>query len=242
VKHLVIFDVDGTLCDTLAVDDECFCTTASTLLGVPVESATWEDSPHITDSGIVEWLWTCHLGRSPIPQEVEAFIANFEAALAHELQRAPERFVPIRGALPLLAYLEEQGWSFAFATGGWGRTARLKLQAAGLPVASLLASADDSYDRCEIFRLAEARAIARAGAPPARTVLVGDGAWDVRVAARLGWPMVGVGRGPRAASLRSEGASTILPDFADRDGVLAGLRDSVIPGATAASFFGSGAG
>jgi phosphoglycolate phosphatase-like HAD superfamily hydrolase len=242
VKHLVIFDVDGTLCDTLSVDDECFCATASTLLGVPVESSAWEASPHITDSGIVEWLWTRHRGRLPTRQEIEAFVANFETALDYELQRAPERFGAIAGALPLLGYLEEQGWSFAFATGGWGKTARLKLQAAGLPVASLVASADDSHDRCEIFRLAQIRAVARVGAPFDRTVLVGDGVWDVRVAARLGWPMVGVGQGQRAARLRSEGASTILPDFLDRDGVLAGLRDSVIPGATAASFFGSGAG
>lgn len=229
MKPLVIFDVDGTLCDTLGVDDECFCATASTMLGVPVESSTWEDSPHITDSGIVEWLWTRHLGRLPTRQEVDAFVARFETALGHELQRAPERFGAIAGALPLLGHLEEQGWRFAFATGGWGRTARLKLQAAGLPVASLLASADDSHDRCEIFRLVGTRAVERAGMPPNRTVLVGDGTWDVRVAARLGWPMVGVGQGQRAARLRSEGASTILPDFVDRDGVLAGLRDSAIP-------------
>lgn len=229
MKPLVIFDVDGTLCDTSSVDDECFCATAATLLGVPLGSASWEGSPHVTDSGILEWLWTSHRGRSPAPREVEEFIARFEAALTHELQRAPERFVAIAGALPLLSHLEEQGWSFAVATGGWGRTARLKLQAAGLPVASLLASADDSHDRCEIFRLAETRANARAGAPLDRTVLVGDGAWDVRVAAQLGWPMVGVGQGPRAARLRSAGAGTIFPDFADRDRVLAGLSESAVP-------------
>lgn len=229
VNPLVIFDVDGTLCDTLAVDDECFCATASNMLGVQVGSSSWEGSPHVTDSGILQWLWTSHLGRSPAPQEVEAFIARFEAALTHELQRAPERFGAIEGALPLLSLLEEQGWSYAFATGGWGRTARLKLQAAGLPVASLLASADDSHDRCEIFRLAETRAVARSGAPFDRTVLVGDGAWDVRVAAQLGWPIVGVGQGQRAARLRSDGAGTVLPDFMDLERVLAGLRASTVP-------------
>lgn len=229
MKPLAIFDVDGTLCDTVAVDDECFCATAATLLGVPLGAVSWEDSLHVTDSGILEWLWTRHLERSPAPQDVDEFIASFEAALNHELQRTPERFVAIAGALPLLDHLEDQGWSFAFATGGWGRTARLKLQSAGLPVAPLLASADDSHDRCQIFRLAETRAIARVGAPFDRTVLVGDGAWDVRVAAQLGWPMIGVGQGQRAARLRSAGAGTILPDFADRDRVLASLSESAIP-------------
>lgn len=229
MKDLAIFDIDGTLCDTLAVDDECFCATVATLLGVPIALSSWEDSPHLTDSGILDWLWTRHLGRSPEQQEIATFIARFEAALVNEAHRAPERFGAIAGALDLLGHLEEQGWSFAFATGGWGRTARLKLQAAGLPVGSLLASADDSRDRCEIFKLGGTRAVARAGAPFDRTVLLGDGAWDVRVAAQLGWPMVGVGWGPRAALLGSNGASTVLPDFADREKVLAALSNSAVP-------------
>lgn len=239
---LAIFDVDGTLCDTFGVDDECFCVTASAMLGVQLQLSSWEDSPHITDLGIVEWLWRRHLGRLPARQEIDVFVASFEAALGHQLQRAPERFGAITGASQFLGYLEETGWRFAFATGGWGKTARLKLQAARLPVASLLASSDDSHDRYEIFSLAETRAVALSGAPPSRTVLVGDGTWDVRVASRLGWPMVGVGCGQRAARLRDEGASVVIPDFADRDMVVAGLMDCAVPRAAKAPSFGSGAG
>lgn len=242
MDRLVIFDVDGTLCDTFGVDDECFCATASAMLGLPLQLSTWEGSPHITDSGIIDWLWIRHLGRSPTREEIDEFIAKFESALSCQLQCSPERFGATVGAPQLLGHLEEKGWKFVFATGGFGKTARLKLLAAGLPVAPLLASSDDSHDRLEIFGHAETRAVAMFGSSPARTVLVGDGIWDVRVAARLGWPFVGVGRGHRAALLLDDGASVVIQDFADPELVSARLTDCAIPRVAKARSLGSGAG
>ena len=88
MDQLVIFDVDGTLCDTSSVDDECFCATASATLGTRIELSTWEDSPHITDLGIVEWLWLRLLGRTPARKEIDAFVAKFEAALGNSSEVA----------------------------------------------------------------------------------------------------------------------------------------------------------
>jgi phosphoglycolate phosphatase-like HAD superfamily hydrolase len=138
-------------------------------------------------------------------------VALLEERLAHE----PSRFAAIPGAADLLAGTGSAGWDAVIATGGWSRSARLKLAAAGLPGESLLASSDDSVDRLEIFRLAHQRAVERRGWDYARTVLVGDGAWDVRVAASLGWPFAGVARGERAESLRRAGASAVVEDFQD---------------------------
>src|SRR5262245_18277192 len=188
--RLAIFDVDGTLCDTCEVDDVCFCEVAAEMLGVPIPPASWKAAPDITDAGILAWLWRCHRGRGPTVEERAGFVAGFEVVLARELRRGADRFGAIPGAVGLLAHLAEAGWDVAFATGGWGRTARLKLRAAGLPVEPLLASSDDSAHRPEIFRLAGERAALRDGVPHGRSVLVGDGVWDVRVAAELGWPVL----------------------------------------------------
>ncbi|HEY7213295.1 MAG TPA: HAD family hydrolase [Thermoanaerobaculia bacterium] len=223
---LVIFDVDGTLCDTCHVDDVGFCEVAAEMLGVPVPSESWKAAPEITDAGILAWLWDRHLGRRPTRQELDTFVAAFETVLARELQRGSGGALAMPGVARLLERLAGTGWDVAFATGGWGRTARLKLRLAGLPVEPLLASSDDSPDRVEIFRLAGSRAAERAGAPHARRVLVGDGLWDVRVAARLGWPVLGVGRGEHAGRLREEGASAVVADFQDVEAVLGLLRQA----------------
>jgi phosphoglycolate phosphatase-like HAD superfamily hydrolase len=229
VEPLAIFDVDGTLCDTSDVDDECFCETASEILGIPVPARTWEGSPHITDSGIVEWLWMRHRGRSATDGEVSTFIDRFRAKLGRELDRDLGRFRSVKGAGPFLVELLERGWNVAFATGGWGETARLKLRAAGLPVERLLASSDDSRDRAEIFRLASARAVQLSTPLPDRTVLFGDGVWDIRVASQIGWRFVGVGSGPRGDLLRRSGARVVIPDFANPASNTAALADCEVP-------------
>jgi phosphoglycolate phosphatase-like HAD superfamily hydrolase len=145
------------------------------------------------------------------------FAAQFEAALHAELANSPAQFREIPGAFRLLAYLEELGWNFACATGGWARTARLKLQAAHLPTHALLASSDDSADRLTIFSLARDRARrAEEG-----VVLVGDGAWDVKVARTFGWSFVGVGRNARETMLRTSGARAVIPDFSELQNVVA---------------------
>jgi phosphoglycolate phosphatase-like HAD superfamily hydrolase len=231
MDRLVVFDVDGTLCDTCSVDDEIFCTTTSAQLGVPIHPWAWHDAPHVTDTGISAWLWTQHRGRVPTAAESEEFAVAFEAALRAERDRAPQRFAPIAGARLFLDHLIASGWRYAIATGGRARTAGLKLEAAGLPTDRLLASSDDSPDRREIFDLARRRLVEREGGTPTRIVLVGDGVWDLRTAAQLGWSMVGIGITEGATRLREAGASTVISDFTNHAAALAAVEHASVPGA-----------
>ncbi len=132
------------------------------------------------------------------------------------------------GAPEMLENLRSNGWRFTVATGGWETSAVLKLRAAGIPTEILGASSTDSPDRCEVFRLAASRV----GLPNGKaqsTVLVGDGLWDVRVAAQLGFRFVGINSGPRADQLRQAGAQTVVPDFADVGTFLQALDDARVP-------------
>jgi phosphoglycolate phosphatase-like HAD superfamily hydrolase len=226
---LAIFDIDGTLCNTVEVDDECFCRVASEVLQISLEPLSWEGAPHVTDAGILDWLWRRYRRRGPTEAEVEAFVGRHEAALTRELEQDPSRFAAMPGAAPLLDCLRREGWDVAIATGGWGRMARLKLHAADLPVDLLLASSDDSQDRVEVFELAKRRADVIYRGVHERVVLIGDGLWDIHVAAQLGWALLGVGCGERGDRLRSGGANAVVDNFLDGDGVLRLLRELRAP-------------
>jgi phosphoglycolate phosphatase-like HAD superfamily hydrolase len=180
-----------------------------------VVPSSWEAAIHITDAGVVDWLWRRYRERAPTAEELEAFADAYAQALSSELQRAPDRFRVMQGAPALLDLLHRMQWDVAIATGAWRRLARLKLEAAGISEELLLATSDDAMDRREIFRLAQSRAVEKRGAPHSGTVLVGDGVWDVRVAAGHGWRFLGVGKGQRAERLRAEGATAVVEDFSD---------------------------
>jgi hypothetical protein len=57
-----------------------------------------------------------------------------------------------------------------------------------------------------------------------RVVLIGDGIWDIRVAAHLGWSFLGVGLGERRARLERAGANVIVENFSDARDLLELLR------------------
>jgi phosphoglycolate phosphatase-like HAD superfamily hydrolase len=232
MRRLAVFDIDGTLTDTNAVDDECFTHAVADVLRLDAAALDWSWAPHITDSGLLRWLAERHRGRRPTPEEADAVRHRFLELLRAQLAAAPARFRPVPGAPTVLRAVRAAGWDVAVATGGWEASARLKLTAIGVdPSGQALASAGDAETRPEILRLAAHRATGSATGP-ARVVSIGDGVWDVRAAAVLGWPFVGVAAEARADRLRSAGASTILPDLADVAALCAALETAAVPHVT----------
>jgi hypothetical protein len=55
LRQLAIFDIDGTLTATNAVDDECYARAVAEMLGVAPEAIDWSGTPHVTDSGIARY-------------------------------------------------------------------------------------------------------------------------------------------------------------------------------------------
>ena len=230
MRNLAIFDIDGTLTDTNAVDDECFLRAIADVFELDVARVDWSDAPHVTDSAITQWLSEQHRGRGVDEDELHRLVRVFVEHLAVELERAPVRFAPIQGAVDLFPALRAVGWDVALATGGWGPSARLKLRASRLDEPDLiLACGSDAISREEIVLLARDRASSLHGVSYPRVVSVGDGTWDVRTASNLGVPFVGVGSGAREARLRAAGASVVLADFQDREAVLRAFATAPVP-------------
>ena len=80
--HLVMFDIDGTLTETMKVDEQCFVRSFRDVFGFVEIDTDWSHYPRTTDSGIFRDVFISRVGRSPMPQEVSQFRQHFIHLLA----------------------------------------------------------------------------------------------------------------------------------------------------------------
>lgn len=230
MNSLAIFDIDGTLTDTNAVDDACFRSAVAEAIGVSESAIDWTGTLHFTDRGIFDWLSAAH-GR-PAPSDADVARARDRLAelLTDAVEATPGEFLPIAGAPAAFDHLAAAGWDVSVATGCWGPSARIKLRAAGIDVPNaLIACADDAASRADIVTVSRHRAVEFYGRDFSRVVSIGDGTWDVETAAILGLPFIGIGRGERAQQLRHVGATTVISDYSDLAAFTDALATARVP-------------
>ena len=129
--RLVIFDVDGTLTQTMETDAECFVRSLDEVCGFSHVETDWSRYRHATDSGVFQEIYESRTGRLPSSIEISAFRQHFVGLLAQVSSRVP--FAPVTGAPVLLSRLAaNREHRVAFATGAWRDGARLKMRSAGL--------------------------------------------------------------------------------------------------------------
>src|SRR5262249_27771565 len=174
--RLVIFDIDGTLTQSMRAETECFVRSLADICGFHDVETDWSRCTHATDSGVFHEIYEARSGRSPSSIEISQFRQRFLSLLAQASSEAT--FAPITGASLLLSRLAcSAEHRVALATGAWRDSARLKMASAGLCYDNYpAASSDDALDRESIIRLSISRAAERYGGF-SDTVYVGDGVW-----------------------------------------------------------------
>ncbi|WP_018264969.1 HAD family hydrolase [Methylosinus sp. LW4] len=216
-KTLVVFDVDGTLIQSMAVDGECYGAALFEHFDTTDISLDWTTYEHVTDPGVVTELYAHRFGRAPTAQELrdfrQRFMSRLEAAVSGR-----EVLQETLGASRLLSALAADArFEVAIATGAWRAPISMKLAVAGVDIGGFpFACGDDAIERARIFSLAVERTVGSFE----RIVLVGDGVWDVVTARALGFSFLGVGSGAEAERLREEGAEHVVEDFSRLEAVI----------------------
>lgn len=183
-----MFDIDGTLIESYALDSQCFIRAVKEITGLTID-ADWSKYQHVTDSGILDEFLL-----STIPSSREAYKTQIKKQFFHHLKAslADHPVKEVSGANAFLKLLQSMNnVAVSIATGGWRESAILKLESAGIDYSSIpMASADDHYARVEIMKLAAARA-SKNQLP---CTYFGDAVWDKEACKRLGYHFVLVGK------------------------------------------------
>ena len=231
---LAVFDLDGTLTKTFAVDGECFLQAFDTL-GIDDVNSNWSDYEQVTDSGVMNEVFFSKFGRLPKPAEISKFVGLFVEILTKRCRTNENDFREIPGASSLLAsFRAPSEWRAAIATGGWQLSGQFKSRNAGIDVDGVPAAfAEDGPSRASIVQTAiEKASLFYHQEAFEKVVSVGDAPWDVHTAKRLHLPFVGVGFGDRAGQLRALGASHVLEDYLDHQNCLLCLEEAKVPWAS----------
>lgn len=187
--HATLFDIDGTLIESMAVDTELYFSSIREVLGPVNVRDKLGDYDHITDNGILAQLLDDN-GYSFDPKVVERIKTVFVDGIGEHI-RTKGPFPTIDGAAQFFEHARGSGdRRIAIATGGWRKSALLKLQSAGFEIDGVpLVTSDDALSRMEIMRIA----LAKIGDDFESVTYFGDAEWDQRACASLGWNFVAVG-------------------------------------------------
>src|SRR5437773_9604698 len=71
--RLVIFDIDGTLTQTMKADEECFVRSLAEVCGFAEVNSDWSRYKHATDFGVFREIHEVRTGRLPSPSETSRF-------------------------------------------------------------------------------------------------------------------------------------------------------------------------
>jgi hypothetical protein len=120
-----MFDIDGTLSETMKVDGKCFVRSFMDVFGFSDIDTDWSRYRHTTDSGILHDVYASRTDRPSTEQDVSRFRQHFIQLLTAASSRSP--FTSVAGAAQLLSRLSSSSTHrVSLASGGWRDSARLK--------------------------------------------------------------------------------------------------------------------
>ncbi|MCZ6672053.1 MAG: haloacid dehalogenase-like hydrolase [Verrucomicrobia bacterium] len=192
---LILLDIDGTLVDSLDLENKYFPQSVCEGLGLAKIKTNWDSFTNPTDSGIVREIMREELGKLCHPEDVERCRSKFIELLTGHIERDPRAFKPIPGALEFIDYLQNhEHYQFAVATAGWRFTAELKLAVAGFDYDDwILYSCCDYEYKKEAMKAAHMEARQKYGSDFDRVLCIGDSRSDLRFSNELGFEFLGRG-------------------------------------------------
>ncbi len=225
MRIALLFDIDGTLADTMGAGKEALTAAMTSVYGEtgPVNTFHFHGR---TDPEIVRGLltavgWT----DSAIGRGFRELWPRYLERLGRELDELDGRAAPLPGVVELLERIgADDRFVCGLVTGNLERGARLKLAAAGIAEHFAFGGyGSDAEARDTLPGVALDRAAELYGTrfDPARAVVIGDTPADIRCARAGGTRVLAIATGRHSASdLAACAPDAVLPDLADTERAL----------------------
>ena len=196
-RKLIVFDIDGTLIDSVTGYHDVI-TKAMTALGVEKIDTNFNVLKHHTDSYALKYNYE-NFFKEELPLTL---LDAFEKQIVYYLKQQPST-TAINGSKNLLYELENSEYAIAFATGSLPESAIFKMNQAGLPMNHLLlATSKTSFTREGFVLDAIERAKAYYKVSEFEEIIsIGDGVWDLKTAQNLNLEFIGIGAQNKATML-----------------------------------------
>ena len=189
MKHHVMLDIDGTLLQSYEMDEQCFVDAVRETTGLEI-STDWGSYPFVTDRGILK-TFIEEQGLKYSLAELESIVKPvFIRNVQQSVKTSPAQ--EVSGAKKFVSYLlDSDEYVVSIATGGWGETAKIKLESAGFETEKLaIMSSNDHYSRIKIMELAKS---AINQIDNNLVTYFGDAEWDLEACKELAINVVIVG-------------------------------------------------
>lgn len=185
----VIFDIDGTLLHSVEADEMLLTQAIQTVIDNAVIRPAYGDYTHMSDAGILAGVLEDNA--IDITSGVGVEIKRYFIKLLTEHVETNGPFPQFPGARGYIQkYVDSPGHAVGIATGCWRDSALLKLRSAGFGDIDVpVATSDDAMARIDIMQFALSQLPGEFNS----ITYYGDGKWDQRATAELGWSFVPVG-------------------------------------------------
>ncbi len=211
MSPILVFDLDGTLADTML---DLIPVLNRTTASVGLEAIPISDVGHVVGHGaraMIERAFAYH-GR-PLAPEVhdrlfDDFLVDYERNIAANT-------VLFDGALDILEQYGRDGWKLAVCTNKPEKLAVRLLEELGVAGRFASITGGDTYP----WRKPDPRhltgTIAKAGGDPARAVMVGDSRTDIDTARAAGIPVIAVDFGYTDTPVRDLRPDRVISHFSE---------------------------
>jgi beta-phosphoglucomutase-like phosphatase (HAD superfamily) len=210
-RKLAIFDIDGTLTDTVSIHQAAFFSALKSMKLKDFDT-NWSNYTHHTDHFIFKTIFEKQFARVLGNSELIEF-ENYLTEYFIEATRE-KSIEEVKGAVDFINKIQNN-FDIVFATGSLLKPAKLKLQQAGINYYDeLLIAANLLYTRDEIvLKAIEQAKIFYDTKNYEQVISFGDGLWDYETAKNLNIDFIGIGN----SNLKDHGIPNVFPDFTSQN-------------------------